>query len=423
MPNFQFRKTLQSLIASSTFPKNRPDWYTENGYGSESMTLQERFEAFLLAQQTPNASLHEAFKSLDFNRRVIPVQLTNTRSCKTEIISVSPQQNQLIREETQPQRHIVYFTGIDSAYQNCYLDIATAVKSTGASVHAFEYPGMQRLGGSVLEVNDLVNTGIAVVNTLLQSGVALDDIVLLGDSFGAAVAFDVKQQFMTQSNVAIRCIMNNTFDTFESAIQAALNKSCFTKPFSRLVGPILDYTGWNSRPGDYYGDDTPYQFHIQHLADLTLPEVGLADRVAANRRMSDFEDPCPAEYHSTRSQYDRLHWVTVTSDAEQRIAERYGRNSYGQIDTHLADLSELVCPSDNSPAYATLVAPYLRDSEVYTQRHPQSIDLRHLPQALESEVQSFVSLIPCVAFCRSFFFSGSTNVRIESNNEETLRLL
>lgn len=194
MPNSSIQIWLQRQIALRTFPPNREDWYVKNGFGNSEMSLEERFACFVEAIRQEDSPYHEQLSGIDFHRFEIEVTLANQKTCMTEVIGFQNNSNQsssLLNEKVKAVgkgKHVIYFTGIGTQYQDCLIDIAKAVQITGAHYYAFEYPGMRKLGGEVLEVNDMVNTGIALANTLLEKGISIDDILFQGDSFGAAVA-------------------------------------------------------------------------------------------------------------------------------------------------------------------------------------------------------------------------------------------
>ncbi|MBL7481035.1 Dot/Icm T4SS effector alpha/beta hydrolase [Legionella bononiensis] len=392
MANSYLQIWLQRQIAASTFPADREDWYISKGYGSSVSTLAERFILFEQSLHQEDSPYYETFQGIAIERHELEVTLANQTACRTEVISFHNQHSDFMSINSGAGKHILYFTGIASLYQNCFGDITEAVRTTEASYYAFEYPGMRYLGGEVLEVNDLVNTGIAVTNDLLRKGISIDDILFQGDSFGAAIAKKVSDQFKQQAGVEIRCIMNNTFSTFQAAVQNVLNQTAWQKPLKPAVRPALRYLGWDIRPGDLYGKDTPYQIHVNHVGDLTLGHATLAELVESNSQVQNFVDPCPEDYREIRDSYNNLHWASLSAYGEQYLATKYGRNCDGLVDAHLADLTLLVYENGQG-VYSTLVCKYLSDSNKYVMEHPQSLSLEQLPQPLQSETVSLCKLM------------------------------
>ncbi|RUR08779.1 Dot/Icm T4SS effector alpha/beta hydrolase [Legionella sp. km772] len=391
MPNSSVQVWLQRQISSGTFPANREDWYIKNGFGLATMSLAERFACFEEAVRKSGSPYFAKLATIDFERFETEVILANKKTCRTEMIGFHPKPEASAGDDTlsPPGRgkHVLYFTGMGSLYQECISDIAKAVQVTGASYYAFEYPGMVKLGGEVLEVNDMVNTGMTLANTLLTKGISIDDILFQGDSFGAAIANKVRDQFKKQTAVNIRCILNNTFSTFQAAVEGSVGA-----PFSYAVSPLLRYTGWNIRTSDTYGQDTPYQIHINHVGDLTLGQATLARHVALTSTLEHAVDPCPEEFRSKRDAYSDMHWATLSDEGIAYLETKYGRNKKGQLDTHLADLYLL--KFDNGlGVYETFICQYLKDSNAYVANHPQTLDLERLPRSLASETVSFTSLL------------------------------
>ncbi|HAU1153029.1 TPA: Dot/Icm T4SS effector SdbC [Legionella pneumophila] len=424
MPNSSIQIWLQRQIALRTFPPNREDWYVKNGFGNSEISLEERFACFVEAIRQEDSPYHEQLSGIDFHRFEIEVTLANQKTCMTEVIGFQNNSNQsssLLNEKVKAVgkgKHVIYFTGIGTQYQDCLIDIAKAVQITGAHYYAFEYPGMRKLGGEVLEVNDMVNTGIALANTLLEKGISIDDILFQGDSFGAAVAKKVSDQFKLQSNVTVRCILNNTFSTFQAAVEGNLGA------FSTLrytVRPLLRYTGWDIRPGDNYGLDTPYQIHINHTGDLTLGagHATLAESVESNSQLEHFVDPCPEEYRIKRDIYKQWHWASLSEQGIRFLETKYGRNSDGQLDTHLADLY-LLKYDTGLGVYESFICKYLEDSNDYIANHPQKLSLEELPSPLESETVSLGQLIVSVLPSRpsiAGFFGRPKPVKDEVDSE------
>lgn len=433
MPNSRMQIWLQRQIASGAFPANREDWYIKNGFGNSDMSLKERFASFEEAIRKEDSPYFEQFSNIEFERFEIEVTLANQTICRTEMVGFH---NNIEKSESPVKKgfnssgkgkHILYFTGMGSLYQDCLNDIAKAVQITGAHYYAFEYPGMSKLGGEVLEVNDMVNTGIALTNTLLQKGISIDNILFQGDSFGAAIAKKVSDQFKLQSDVTVRCIMNNTFSTFQAAFEGKIDSSALRY----AVRPLLRYTGWDIRPGDSYGLDTPYQTHINHIGDLTLGagHATLAEKVESNSQLENVVDPCPEDYRDKRDSYKHLHWATLSEEGITYLETKYGRNSDGQLDTHLADLY-LLKYDNGFGVYESFICKYLEDSNQYVANHPQQLSLDRLPSPLVSETVSLTQLITSVLPSRPsilgfFRYTATDNKEVanpETKDQESIKL-
>lgn len=390
------RRRLQKLLAGFLFPAGK-DWYAEKGYGkkptksSPGSTLEERFAAFVAAQRDRNnqsCRYYNDFEHLDLSIRYVPSRLADKRECQLEVMTAATKE----RSSNLPGagKHIVYFPGANTYYQACFRDISDAARKTGATVHAFNFPGTGASTGRVTELNDLVNAGMAVVNSLLRQGVKPDDIVLQGDCYGAAVAMEVKKQFELQSHLKLRIVMNNAFKSFKSvAVDIIAKKLHFTPgpKLNALVKKLLVYTGWHVTPGKNFKEVGPYNYYIQHSGDLVLSNrTMLLAKVQANRikkHMSgqqsqghDWEPRARLELNSV---------VGVKPEAVPRLAEKFGVSKTGQVNAHFADLCE--CETqDGQSAYTGSVNPYLEASNQYVAEHPQAATIpeKDLPRYLEA---------------------------------------
>lgn len=428
MPSSYLQIWIQRQISSGTFPANREDWYIKNGLADSVMPLEERFELFERAQRQPGALYYEAFKNISLERYELDVILANQSKCSTEVVGFHFEHDAFASSSSSLVgsgygKHIIYFTGMGTLYQDCFTDIAEAVRITGASYYGFEYPGMSRLGGEVLEVNDLVNTGLAVTNDLLRKGVSINNILFQGDSFGAAVARKISALFKQECDVEIRCILNNTFSSFQAAVQNVMSQSSWTISLTSAAHPILRYTGWDIRTGETYGHDTPYQVHVNHIGDITLGESTLAELVERTSQLPNFIDPCPEEFRTQRNSYNNLHWAEISPEGEAYLAAKYGRNDKGMVDTHLADLHYMQYPNGKS-VYEALICKYIKDSNRYIARHPQILSLDELPLPLGSETVSLYELfvpqfppIPRIPGFLSFFNTKTPEVVEDANSD------
>jgi pimeloyl-ACP methyl ester carboxylesterase len=167
--------------------------------------------------------------------------LSNQSSCTIELLRCQPKVDEPKKPGT--GKHIVYFPGANTYYQACFRDISTAARETGATVHAFNFPGTGLSTGKVSEANDLINSGLSVVAFLIRQGIHPDDIILQGDCYGAGIALEVKQQLEEQAGVKVRLVMNNAFKSFKAAVCDMITQSKWLP--NRLKGIIkrlLEFT-------------------------------------------------------------------------------------------------------------------------------------------------------------------------------------
>ncbi|KTD46214.1 Dot/Icm T4SS effector alpha/beta hydrolase [Legionella quateirensis] len=378
-----FHSRLQLLVAGALFPVGKGDWYKEKGYGAKTVNPGENaaFDDFLQQQKTDETALYyKAFKGLNFDLTMVDSKLTTGNDCQLEVLKCAPE----VKTENKPGtgKHIVYFPGANTYYQACFRDITAAAKQTGATVHAFNFPGTGKSTGQVREANDLTNAGISVVKSLLKQGVHPDDIILQGDCYGAGIALEVKKQFEDQSNVKLRVVMNNAFKSFKAAVYDMITQSTWIpNALKAIVKTLLQFTGWHITPGKDYVQADPYQCHIQHSGDQTLISASLSGKVSkyhgemvsgttSSEKRPAKVDNCPEEYKQDRDALDSMHIVRVSEKAKERLGKKFGTDKFGNVNAHFADLCELELLNGKS-VYEGYINEYLERSDRYIQNHPQ----------------------------------------------------
>ncbi|MDI1352943.1 MAG: alpha/beta hydrolase, partial [bacterium] len=258
-----------------------------------------------------------------------------------------------------------------------------ACKETGATVHAFNFPGTGLSTGKVREANDLTNAGLSVVRSLLKQGINPDDIILQGDCYGAGVALEVKEHLKIQADINVRLVMNNAFKSFKAAICDMITQSPWLPhQLKNIVKKLLEFTGWHLTPGKKYRHADPYQCHIQHIGDQTLSTSTLSDKVSRYRseifsgqttslKREAISDTCPEEYKSDRDILDNKHIVRVKESEKERLGKKFGYDKFGRINAHFADLCELEMLNGQS-VYTGYINDYLERSDKYIKNHPQN---------------------------------------------------
>lgn len=396
-----FQTRMQNLVAGMLFPSGQGDWFIDKGYAkdyvdnpalSEAANLQAKedhaFNAFVAAQRRADGRYHDALKSVSLNRHRVDSKLANGESSQIEVMKASP--NRKVRKNKPGQgKHIVYFPGADTYYQACFRDITAAAKETGATVHAFNFPGTGASTGKVSDSHDLVNAGIAVVRDLIAQGVHIDDIILQGDCYGSAIAMEVKNEFKKQSGLEVRVIMNNAFSSFEAAVVVMLKSISWLPNVASdflisFVGSLLKWIGWDVRPENSYNGIMPYQCHIQHDGDQTLRDGTLSEHVREKAAQDDYQDPCPTGFKHARDKLALNHKVQVKPSAKQRLGDKFGRNEYGQVNSHFADLCELEMHDGKTSAYEGVVNQFISESNRYISKHRQDMSHYQAPRFLSS---------------------------------------
>lgn len=376
-----FHDRLQNFVANLLFPVGNGDWYKEKKYGDKnSQDLFSPFHDFVQKQREPKGHYFTAFQGLDLSLSMVGTTLTTTAPCQLEVFKCAPQAGAPSKPGT--GKHIVYFPGANTYYQACFRDISTAAKETGATVHAFNFPGTGLSSGKVKEAHDLINSGLAVVVNLIKEGVHPDNIILQGDCYGAAIALEVKKQLAIQAAINVRLVMNNAFKSFKAAVIDMITQSPWLPgSLKNIVKRLLEFTGWHLTPGKSYKFADPYQCHIQHLGDHTLESATLSGKVAKYQdenssgvtkslKREPMKDTCPEEYREDRDFLDNQHYVRVDEAAKKRLGDKFGRDKFGRVNAHFADLCELRM-LDGRSVYEGYVNEYLSRSDKYISNHPQ----------------------------------------------------
>lgn len=451
--DFQFRRLLQKMLGSFLFPVT-PDWYISKGYDKASTDLDKNdqitndqqdsdcqdsndgnnsdqsqddqnassqnkseqnasdqnsndqpthkaFNHFLAQQRSENGYFRKQFSGLAIHRDFVETKNCDGDLCEIEVCHFDPTEYLDANQKNPPgkNQHIVYFCGANTYYQGCFSDITTAAKETGATVHAFNYMGTGSSTGRAYEFNDLVNCGIAVVNSLMKQGIHPDSIVLQGDCYGSAIAHAVKMQYQAQCDTKLRIIVNNAFKSFKAAINDLILSSRIPNFLTRIVKKLLSFTGWNAKLGKHYKLSDPHQCYVQHIDDQTLQSAKLSYKVQKSRleaktnsttstKRPPVQDTCPEEYRAHRDELDRLSVVHVKRANAEKLGNKFGRNHVGLANSHFADLNQ--CEMlDGTGAYEGFVNKYLDYSNQYIQNGHQQTprSIKELPTFLKSSAK------------------------------------
>lgn len=371
--NNPVKSILQDLVASNLFPSGdgQKDWYKAKGYIGN--TDQERFKDFLEKQTMEGGYYRNEFKDLqEISRDSIPLNTPYIRNAKLDLVKFTPKDN---LELPGCGKHIVNFFGANTYYEGNFRDMANEANATGATIYGFNYPGFNSSNGKVKEFADLVDSGVAVINKLLDQGIRPDDIVLQGDCFGAAVAEKVKQHFK-EHETHLRTVNSNSFVSFESAIYDYFDSSVLLRPFKAIVSALLSYTGWNADVSDIISRQDPFLFQMQREGDGVLINAQLKKHIDRNREQN--RDNCPEEYRATRDELEQQSLVKLKD--EYQVDARTGQRN----EPHMMDLYQLET-SDGKPVF-NLINKYLEASNQYLKDHspnrqpPQQVPNIERPQ-------------------------------------------
>ncbi|KTD48560.1 SdbB protein (substrate of the Dot/Icm system) [Legionella rubrilucens] len=359
-----FKRKIQTLLATALFPSTHKDWYKEKGYGKGKLTP---FEDFLTNQrENSKAPYHDVFQGLTIQRNWVDCIDYRKNHCKLDSIRFVPENPKVKSGEG---RHIVNFFGRLEYYECNFRDMALQAHATGASIHAFNPPGMNSSTGHVVEFKDLVNAGIAQVNALLREGIHPDNIILQGNCMGAAVAEEVNAHFEKHLHIQLRRINSNSFKSMSALV------TYLYPPLSLLkdtVKKLLEYTGWQTKPDKLFLTTSPYKVYMSRVNDQTIrPKARMGTKV--HKLAKQKEESAAPEYgdYEPHRQWLDEHAIMALD------TEKFGND--GHVNPHELDLYKLksVIASDNVTAY-DFVNRYIESSNQYIESHPQTVESSRL---------------------------------------------
>ena len=350
------RGVLQDLVANNLFPSGNgvKNWYKDKGYLGN--TDQERFNDFLQKQSQEGGYYKNEFDGLDgISRDSVNLNTPYIRNAKLDMVKFAPKED---HELPGCGKHIVNFFGANTYYEGNFRDMANEAKATGAAVYGFNYPGFNSSNGKVKEFADLVDSGIAVINKLIEQGIKPDDIILQGDCFGAAVAEKVKQH-LKENSIYVRSVNSNSFVSFESAVYDFFDKSSLLRPFKGIVSLLLQYTGWAADVSDVVIRQDPFLFQMQRAGDGVLINAQLKKHIEGNIA-SGVANICPESYIAARDALEAKSLVKLK--AEHQIDKHGVRN-----EPHMMDLYQL--EGQNGESVFSIINEYLTASNEFLKNH------------------------------------------------------
>ena len=374
-----FYKWLQSAVSQMIYPVKKQDWYRDKGYSS--------FEDFITIQQGMNPEKPSMFKdmeSLDAERTKVTAKLTDGKNAELDTVTLKSNVNQP-QDKPGSGKHIIYFFGRNEPLEVKWREMASDAKNIGATVHAFNLPGMGKSTGKMVEFNDAVNSGIAQVNALLKQGINPNDIILKGNCFGASVATEVKHKCSINPDGAIqlRLINSNSYRTLRDVVLEAIP---FLLKFILQFVSLLNYTGWNPKVEEKFLGNDPHDFIVYRVADRTIGENAKLSAAMQQHRDSliaggmNIEELKIRGYEKDQIYFDKY---SVMQLKQNQID--------GGKDPHVAQMGEMEWIDENGQKRESweLFAEYIKRSNSYISTH---LYQEGLPQGFE--IQGFGPSIP-----------------------------
>ncbi|KTD50867.1 alpha/beta hydrolase family protein [Legionella quateirensis] len=195
-----------------------------------------------------------------FKEQPVSMTLRNT-TIELETVVAS---NDLVNDENKRDHlTIVYFNGNSGSFQQDYQQVAEDLLSYGkdgvpVTAVQFNYPGILNSEGQVEIAQDLVNSGIAQVQSLLDQGIPHSKIVLHGVSLGGSIASHVAAHFhqlpkvddpkqkQTLGGLYASRTFASTAQVGRDYFNRALGNNIFSRIISTLCLPFIKMGTWGS---------------------------------------------------------------------------------------------------------------------------------------------------------------------------------
>lgn len=179
---------------------------------AQTMKFDDALSKKRLRNQTPDKRKQDFIKK---NSHHLDIKLAKVMTPNTELeldtIEISKKN---CRAPKDRRMHVIHFVGYNMCYEEILKDMKREaldkIKMHDGStkqknkldpvVIGFNYPRVVNSKGRALTKDDLVKAGIALVQSLLDEGVPLENIILHGYSLGGAIASLIAKYFQEQKN-------------------------------------------------------------------------------------------------------------------------------------------------------------------------------------------------------------------------------
>jgi hypothetical protein len=275
------REYLRNFFANLIYPTTARDWYAEKGYKGQNE--QEKFVHFVETQTKEGSILYKDFAGLILKRQYI----TNDKGDLDSVL-ITPDEK-LSKTKAGYGLVIIMFQGRGEYYESRFRDMARIARHNGAKVLGFNPRGFNSSKGKILTLQDIVEDGIAVVRFLLSSGLQSKNIIMLGNSLGAAVQEMVCQYYYDHYGMHFRKINSNSFRSLGAVISAQYGFSYL----DNILSKIMLYAGWEMTKGPNFSHIGPWCCHLRRLNDKTI--LASAEYHASINFEQDYH-LCPEDY-------------------------------------------------------------------------------------------------------------------------------
>ncbi|KTD35677.1 substrate of the Dot/Icm system [Legionella moravica] len=256
IPSSVLGKTLGPLI----FPagSKKPSFDREKALGIIEIDTIQHKQYKALKGYNPIYQSHNG--TIRFSEKPVSMSLRNKMIALETIVASN---EQVTAENEKNHLTIVYFNGNSGSFQQDYQQVAEDLLHYGkdgipVTAIQFNYPGILNSEGQVDIAQDLIDSGIAQVQALLDQGVSHSNIVLHGVSLGGSIASHVAAHFhqlpkmddpkqkQTLGGLYASRTFASTAQVGRDYFNRALGNNIFSRIFSTLCLPFIKLGTWGS---------------------------------------------------------------------------------------------------------------------------------------------------------------------------------
>ena len=255
------------------------------------------------------------------------------------------------------------FQGRYEYYESRFRDMALLSKYTGASVVGFNPKGFHSSTGRTRILQDIVDDGIAVVKYLLKQNISPSNIIMLGNSLGAAVQEMVCKRIDKELLISgFRQINSNSFRTLSGVISYRFKAPYLEKMLHRL----LSYSGWEIDVDKDFYITGPMRLALKRLDDKTiLPGASYHSGVDKEADLGHIQKS-DASYISDY-EYLSLHGELVHKSTGEHISS--GKKSPGKReDPHILSLNQFISAHQEDYSVFDIINYYISVSNRFMKK-------------------------------------------------------
>ena len=288
-----FKEIVRSNFAKLIYPTYQQDWYKNKGYNG--ISHQERFNDFVSKQKIPGSIYFKEFKSLKLTRKFVT-------SSGFQIDSVKMKPSKLLsKNKPGDGLYIVFFLGRSEYYESRFRDMALFAQNTGATIVGFNPKGFNSSSGETKILFDIVDDGIAIVESLIACNISPKQIVFYGNSIGAIVQEMVCKHFRKLKLADFRQINSNSFSSLASVFSTNMRMRFLKNKIMKL----MKYADWEiDYAQNFYKTGVMRCFLSRKGDEIIKKEASFCSKI---NRFQDIID-APEEYRET------LNWLNNNSE-------------------------------------------------------------------------------------------------------------